>query len=606
MTTPDTKYSAQQVLNRVFDETTSALVLSSSIDTIGIGQGGNTAIVSVTGELNVQQDPTLKFIEDWSSGAIDTTNQWNAAVTSGAGTSVTATAGNLALTSGTAANNYAYITTKDSWAMVPPGFLFEDFQIAIPFAIPANTYCAFGQFNPAASPTSGAYATEGWAYEIVNGTITCVTWAGSARTIITSTVTVPGDASVHRYILELRGDEFYYIQGSNATGSLTTVASQFSGANGPNVNKQPLCMLVGVMAAGSSSSMVMNNAAVYIGDTTKTGNALLDTTYPQVGANVVRADTGMNFLSTGWSTKLVGGGLSTSALTGTSVLLPAIDTAGYSSATLHVVNVGTGVTNLSPQTASIQSGETFLSQGGVNTVSGVSLTAVGTNGSIRFPLNGRWLQLLSNANQTAGSTTYYLTLSTAPYAANVVVSGSVTATASGSAASGANLSGNPVRIGGAFNTTQPTVTTGQTVDVQATSRGAIIVATGVDALTVNPGNTANTTPWLVNAGAFPTATVLNTYSIHLTSNTTTTPTASLAYISAISISSEVGGTTSTVTIQDKSGTPLKLINGLSTTALTTTPTTVNFQTPVKMTGGIDIITAGAVAATIDVWVNYYQ
>lgn len=111
---------------------------------------------------------------------------------------------------------------------------------------------------------------------------------------------------------------------------------------------------------------------------------------------------------------------------------------------------------------------------------------------------------------------------------------------------------------------------------------------------------------IILGGLMPTGTSLNTYSLHSTSNATTTPTASLSYISSIAISAEVTGTTSTVTIQDKSGTPLKLVNGFSTTTLTTTPTTVNFQTPVKMVGGIDIITAGAVAATIDVWINYYQ
>jgi hypothetical protein len=101
-------------------------------------------------------------------------------------------------------------------------------------------------------------------------------------------------------------------------------------------------------------------------------------------------------------------------------------------------------------------------------------------------------------------------------------------------------------------------------------------------------------------------TALNTYSIHLTTNTTTTPTAATAYISSIAISNEVAGTTSSITIQDKQGTPLKLVNGIATTALTTAPTIISFNTPVKMVSGIDIITAGAVAATVDVWINYYQ
>lgn len=126
------------------------------------------------------------------------------------------------------------------------------------------------------------------------------------------------------------------------------------------------------------------------------------------------------------------------------------------------------------------------------------------------------------------------------------------------------------------------------------------------AWTVQPGNTANTTPWLVNAGLNPSGTLVNTFSIHLTSNTTTTPTSATAYISSIAISNEVAGTTSAITIQDKQGTPLKLVNGIATTVLTTAPTIINFQTPVKMVSGIDIITSGAVAATVDVWVNYYQ
>lgn len=109
----------------------------------------------------------------------------------------------------------------------------------------------------------------------------------------------------------------------------------------------------------------------------------------------------------------------------------------------------------------------------------------------------------------------------------------------------------------------------------------------------------------VNAGGVA-GTALNTYAIRTTTNTTTTPTSSTAYISSITITTEVAGTTSTVTIRDKQGTPQVLVNGLTTTAASLSPTVLNFQTPVKMTNGIDIVTAGAVAGTVDVWINYYQ
>jgi hypothetical protein len=74
-------------------------------------------------------------------------------------------------------------------------------------------------------------------------------------------------------------------------------------------------------------------------------------------------------------------------------------------------------------------------------------------------------------------------------------------TIQGDSASGAAKAGNPVQIGGVFNTTQPTVTTGQTVEAQSTARGAQIVATGVDTFTVAQGasnSVANAWPILVS------------------------------------------------------------------------------------------------------------
>lgn len=54
----------------------------------------------------------------------------------------------------------------------------------------------------------------------------------------------------------------------------------------------------------------------------------------------------------------------------------------------------------------------------------------------------------------------------------------------GPVASAAANAGNPVKIGGPFNTTQPTVTNGQVVDGQYTARGAAIVAPGADGFPV--------------------------------------------------------------------------------------------------------------------------
>lgn len=66
----------------------------------------------------------------------------------------------------------------------------------------------------------------------------------------------------------------------------------------------------------------------------------------------------------------------------------------------------------------------------------------------------------------------------------------------GSVASGATDSGNPVKIGGVYNATQPTVTDGQRVDLQATTRGSLKVTLfGNDVATalLNSGDNSDAT-----------------------------------------------------------------------------------------------------------------
>lgn len=94
---------------------------------------------------------------------------------------------------------------------------------------------------------------------------------------------------------------------------------------------------------------------------------------------------------------------------------------------------------------------------------------------------------LSGVNGTAFTTAGFVDIKGAD--GNVFVrqatASNLNAQAQGAAASGASKSGNPVQVGGVFNTTQPTVTTGQAVEAQATARGAHIVAVGVDNFPVN-------------------------------------------------------------------------------------------------------------------------
>ena len=87
--------------------------------------------------------------------------------------------------------------------------------------------------------------------------------------------------------------------------------------------------------------------------------------------------------------------------------------------------------------------------------------------------------------------------------------------AQGNVASGATDSGNPVKVGGVFNSSPPALATGQRGDLQLDTSGNLkvtnsgtqtvsgtVAATQSGTWTVQPGNTANTTPWLttINQG----------------------------------------------------------------------------------------------------------
>jgi hypothetical protein len=81
------------------------------------------------------------------------------------------------------------------------------------------------------------------------------------------------------------------------------------------------------------------------------------------------------------------------------------------------------------------------------------------------------------------------------YPATQPVSGTVSATQGtspwvvhGLVGTGGANSGNPVKIGGVYNSTQPTATAGEIIDAQMTSRGAYLVATGVDAFNAAVSN----------------------------------------------------------------------------------------------------------------------
>jgi hypothetical protein len=181
---------------------------------------------------------------------------------------------------------------------------------------------------------------------------------------------------------------------------------------------------------------------------------------------------------------------------------------GGTSSTFGAAFPGTGTASGFTDGTNMQAGKVFDADTGVGTeylqgvilrksASGGSVEAGTSSNPLRIDPTGTTTQPVSGTiTANAGTGSFTVVQATGSNLHAVLDSGSTTAvtqtTASnlnaqvvGSVASGSSNTGNPVKIGGAFNTTQPTVTNGQAVDAQYTARGAAIVATGVDAFAVN-------------------------------------------------------------------------------------------------------------------------
>ena len=91
------------------------------------------------------------------------------------------------------------------------------------------------------------------------------------------------------------------------------------------------------------------------------------------------------------------------------------------------------------------------------------------------------------------------------------------------------------------------------------------------------------------------------YSVHLTTNATTTVVSSTAYVNTVQVAVSTAGTAWVITIQSKEGTPKVLYKA---TAAVGSSTPVNAIIPIGLTSGIDIVTSGTTPGVADIWITY--
>lgn len=345
-------------------------------------------------------------------------------------------------------------------------------------------------------------------------------------------------------------------------------------------------------------------------------------------ADVVAGDTGFNGVATASATKTY---TFTTSASGAQTILANTNVQGYSWIEIVYTSVGSGLA-LNGQWSTTSggtyvNGSSFYSQAAGQAVLGVA------SGTIYYgPIHGNYFQIAVSA-LTSGTFAGTVTLRSYPQQTDSIKAlqsgtwtvGSNSATGSAVPAnafyiagtsSGGNLTGAGIIGTGNDAVTPPNglatgsvgyVYNGTTIDRQRSATAANNT-TGTGLLGVGLLEFDGTNYQRVPSARFsPSGTKLNTYSTRISTATTTTPTASTAYVSSIVICVETAAATATVDIRDKSGTPIYLIRSLSlASVLANGNDEYTFPTPILMTGGIDIITStSGSAATLGVFVNYY-
>lgn len=443
--------------------------------------GTVTSNIGTTGGITVAQGSTTSG----QSGPIV-----QGAVTTGSPTYTTAQTSPLSLTTGGALRVDASATTQPVSGTV------------------TATQGTAAALTAAWPVTSGivAQTTTAWTSGTTLNTALTLTVAGYESALITTstTSTMTGGTIVFEASDTVAGTNWYGILAANNatfaaanstilnTVGNTSFSIPVAGFNQIRARLSVVISGTGTASVGLSASAFPVTRVASIGQPSATNLNATDV------ASVAQAST-----SSGQSGSLVQGAVTTSAPTYTTAQTNplSLDTSGNLRTSVNntvtvsgtvTSNIGTtgGITVAQASTTSGESGP--LMQGAVTTAAPTYTTAQ-TN-----PLSLDTSGLLRVSVKDTPSNTNNINVNLAASAATVTVSGTVTSnqggapwTIQGDSASGASNAGNPVKISGAFNTTQPTVTNGQTVDAQATSRGALIVATGVDAFTVAGTVTAN-------------------------------------------------------------------------------------------------------------------
>lgn len=260
---------------------------------------GNSTSSTPYARLAVELNPHQIFYDPFDS-TLDATDRWTTPTVGNSAVTASNTAGVMSMGTGTTASGWSKLTSQASFTPTVPGWIGYSFLILNPdLAAPtANSYRFWGAGTIATVPTTAAPMTDAVGFEISTaGKMFAVIYTAGTRTAVqdlsaaTGNSTQPTDALLHRYIVKIRTDRVYFYIDGETSAQLVATFSATTSASGPSVQTLPISFVaVGGATPPVSNSQIQSLGAV-VWDASQNNNTLSDGQYQWRKATVKKAST---------------------------------------------------------------------------------------------------------------------------------------------------------------------------------------------------------------------------------------------------------------------------------------------------------------------------
>jgi uncharacterized phage-associated protein len=269
-------------VDNILGKTPKQISTAATITSPAAAAAGLYAQVTVAGALRVAEDAIPLFTDSFDGSVIDITNRWT--TSSGTGGSVIQVSGSLVVSGSTSANSFGKAITQPTFS--PIGGSFIVYASATTFGgTSAGVYRFFGLGTSPTTPTTTIPLTDAIGFEYdTSSNLYAVIYTSGSNVYRSSALTAPG-TSRHTYVILSRGDTNIFYYDDTEIPIASSLLTQYGA--------QTLPVLIETVVGGSGVAIAPNivTAAMFVGDTGHSAQAIADGTYSWRKATVKAAST---------------------------------------------------------------------------------------------------------------------------------------------------------------------------------------------------------------------------------------------------------------------------------------------------------------------------